>query len=202
VSCMKTLRFSVVQKLNEQRQQRIYGALHKGAKNGHDAVGWLSDERQRLRFDKLTAGLELDGKKILDFGCGLGAFCGYLQDNACEVEYVGIDLLDSYLKKAKQSYPNAKFLKASVLDLNEEFDYVFSSGVYAFCSKELFFEYVKKSLSISKTAYHFNMLVDASTRGYFKFSKSELLSFLEKLGVEYWHESGYLDNDVTVWLSK
>jgi SAM-dependent methyltransferase len=199
---MKTLRFEVIRKLNEQKQHKIYSALNKTSKTTYEAVGWISEQRQQLRFEKLTSGIDLNGKKILDFGCGLGAFCGYLKSIKIECEYVGIDLVDVYLRKARQTYPNDKFLNNSVIDINEEFDYVFSSGTYAFCTKELFFEYVKKSLEISRFGYRFNMLLDADTKGFFRFSKSELIYFLKTLPCKYELESNYLDNDVTVFLFK
>lgn len=199
---MKTLRFEVIRKLNEQKQHKIYSALNKTSKTAHDAVGWISEERQRLRFEKLINGIDLNGKKILDFGCGLGGFCGYLMDIGIECDYVGIDLVDGYLKKARQKYPNGRFENASILDINEEFDYVFSSGTYAFCTKELFFEYVKKSLDVSRFGYRFNMLLDAQTKNFFKFSKKELVVFLKTLHCKHEFESDYLDNDVTILLFK
>jgi cyclopropane fatty-acyl-phospholipid synthase-like methyltransferase len=199
---MKTLRFEVIRKLNEQKQHKIYSALNKTSKTNYEAVGWISEKRQRLRFEKLTAGIDLNGKKILDFGCGLGAFCGYLESVKAQCEYVGIDLVDGYLKKARQAYPKARFENSSILDINEEFDYLFSSGTYAFCTKELFFEYVKKSLNISRYGYRFNMLLDADTKDFFKFSRNELIAFLKTLPCKYELESGYLDNDVTILLFK
>lgn len=202
MSFMKTLRFDILRKLNEQKQHKIYSALNKTSKTAHDAVGWISEQRQRLRFEKLTSGIDLNGKKILDFGCGLGAFYGYLKSVEIDCEYVGIDLVDGYLKKARQTYPDAKFMNSSILDINEEFDYVFSSGTYAFCTKELFFEYVKKSLTVSRYGYGFNILLNASAKGFFRLSKQELTSFLKTLPCKYKLESDYLDNDVTIFLFK
>ncbi len=199
---MKTLRFNAVKLLNEQRQQKIYKSMHKNAKKPHESVGWLSEERQNLRFEKLICGLDLNGKKILDFGCGLGAFYAFLENIGVECEYVGIDIVEGFVKKAKSAHPKARFIKASIMDMDESFDYVFSSGVYAFCTKELFSEYVKKAYALSGSEYRFNVLLDAKSGGYFRILKEELDILLKDVGGQFGYEFGYLDNDITVILRK
>lgn len=199
---MKTLRFNAIKILNEQRQQKIYKSMHKNAKKPHESVGWLSEERQNIRFEKLICGLDLSGKKILDFGCGLGAFYGFLQNRGIDCDYIGIDIVEGFVKKAKSMYPKAKFLRASIMDIRESFDYVFSSGVYAFCTKELFLEYVKKAYALSSCEYRFNVLIDARSGGYFRILKEELDILLKDVGGQLGYEFGYLDNDITVILQK
>ncbi len=199
---MKTLRFNTIKLLNEQKQQKIYKSMHKNAKHEHESVGWISEERQRLRFEKLVENIELDGKKILDFGCGLGAFCGFLKEKSINHDYSGIDLVESFVKKAQSSYPSSRFLKASILDISEQFDYVFSSGVYAFCQKELFFESVKKSFEIATIEYRFNILLDANGSGYLKIGRAELEKFVLTLSPSASFIYGYLENDITVYMGK
>lgn len=199
---MKTLRFNTIKLLNEQKQQKIYKSMHKNARHEHESVGWISEERQRLRFEKLVENVELDGKKILDFGCGLGAFCGFLKEKSVSHDYSGIDLVEGFVKKAQNSYPNGRFLKASILDISEQFDYVFSSGVYAFCQKELFFESVKKSFEISTIEYRFNILLDANGSGYLKIGRAELEKFILTLSPNASFIYGYLENDITVYMGK
>jgi len=199
---MKTLRFNTIKLLNEQKQQKIYKAMHKKAKTPHESVGWISEERQKLRFEELTRGLSLDGKKILDFGCGLGAFCGFLQEKGISYDYTGIDLVESFIKKAAITYPEARFVKGSIFDIDEPFDYVFSSGVYAFCSKELFLESIKKSFALAKYEYRFNMLIDAKSSGFFKCSKKELNFFLAPFDSLISYKFGYLENDMTIFMGK
>ena len=199
---MRTLRFSIIKLLNEQKQQKIYKTMHKNAKYRYESVGWLSDERQNIRFEKLIDGLELEGKKILDVGCGLGAFCGYLRQKGINCDYTGIDIVNSFVKKAAAEYPDATFLHTSILDFNGDFDYVFSSGVYAFCSRELFFECVKKSLELAVREYRFNMLINAKGDGYFRFSPHELSVFLPQFECDSSIVGEYLENDITVYMSK
>jgi len=199
---MKTLLFNTIKLLNEQKQQKIYKLMHKNAKHNYESVGWISIERQILRFEKLIEDLELSDKKILDFGCGLGAFCGFLDKSGTKCNYNGIDIVDNFVKKASTDYPHASFKKASILDIRDSFDYVFSSGTYAFCSKELFFEYVKKSFELARYEYRFNMLLNARGSGYLRLSESELKQVLSKINGKTTFKYGYLENDITVCISK
>jgi len=189
-------------KLNEAKQKKIYKRLHSLASAGHESVGWLSESRQTLRFEKLTSGLDLENRKILDFGCGLGAFYGFLGDRKIAAVYTGVDIVEPFVKRAKNSYPDGDFRCSSILDVKEEYEYVFSSGVYAFASKSVFFEYVKKAFALSKIEYRFNMILDARGEGYMRIGREEILEFLKTLECEIKIIDGYLENDITVYLKK
>ncbi len=199
---MKTLRFNTIKFLNEQKQQNIYKSMHKNAKHGHESVGWISAERQKLRFEKLVENLDLDNKRVLDFGCGLGAFCGFLEEKGVKCDYTGIDIVESFIKKAQNSYPQGKFFRTSILDVTKSFDYVFSSGTYAFCQKELFLESLKKCFDIATSGYKFNILLDASGSGYLKISATELQKIVRQLTAHALFEYGYLENDITIYMGK
>ena len=56
-------------------------------------VGWRSRQNQEVRFETLASIGDLRGKSILDAGCGLGCFYGYLKDRGWEGQYTGFDLL-------------------------------------------------------------------------------------------------------------
>ena len=63
-------------------------------KKGRDisTVGWGSVKSQLLRFEMVTRGLELNGKAILDIGCGLGDFITFLRKKTNTFRYTGIDI--------------------------------------------------------------------------------------------------------------
>jgi len=71
------------------------------------------------------------GARVLDAGCGNGRLLEVFKDK--EVEYLGVDFSPELIKKARQNYPQAKFLVADVLDLGSlaevDFDWVFSVAV-------------------------------------------------------------------------
>lgn len=49
----------------------------------------------------------LNGKRILDAGCGVGEDCKYVEQKGFEA--IGIDLSEGMLKIAREKYPNGKF---------------------------------------------------------------------------------------------
>jgi len=76
-------------------------------KYGYDVktVGWGSVKDQYSRFDMLLRGVDCNNKDILDLGCGLGDFIGYLKQKKIKnFTYTGIDLSDRFIEKAKEKY--------------------------------------------------------------------------------------------------
>ncbi len=69
----------------------------------------------------------LNGKKVLDIGCGTGKQTKFLHDYGFNVE--GIDLSSGMLKIAKQKYPNIKFKKADVRNLKHKTNSI--DGIWA-----------------------------------------------------------------------
>jgi len=105
--------------------------------HGHEAperrVGWKTAESQRVRFEALTRVAPLKHSKVLDVGCGLGAFSGYLKDQEIPVKYTGVDLFPGVISEAKKIYPDARFEARPILRRPfpaRTFDYSFLSGVF------------------------------------------------------------------------
>jgi SAM-dependent methyltransferase len=106
------------------------------AKHGqsYKTLNWGSREGQQLRFKILTEIGRLEGKRILDVGCGLGDFAGWLAENNIQVDYTGLDLTPELVAQAQMNYPNLQFLSGSILDealfSDQTFDFVFASGIF------------------------------------------------------------------------
>jgi ubiquinone/menaquinone biosynthesis C-methylase UbiE len=104
---------------------------------GHAAperrVGWNNAHGQQARFEALALSGNLKGMKVLDVGCGLGAFWGYLKKKKLGVDYTGVDLFPNVIAEAKRHFPDALF-EARVLTAKpfpaRSFDYSFLSGVF------------------------------------------------------------------------
>ena len=101
---------------------------------GHSyaALGWVSLENQQRRFDTLAGVDSLDGASVLDVGCGLGDFCGYLAQRVGGFDYTGLDLSAPMIQRASERHPSARFIQGDILSFRTDrrFDYVVASGVY------------------------------------------------------------------------
>lgn len=87
--------------------------------------------RHDLRFAALTAPFDLSGKRILDFGCGLGHLCAFLRDRHIACDYVGVDIVDEFVDSNRRTFPDREFHTIKdVDDISGEFDIVIASGVF------------------------------------------------------------------------
>ena len=72
----------------------------------------------------------LNGKKILDVGCGNGTDCKYIKDKGYDIN--GIDISENMLKIAKEKVPNVKF---EIMDMtNMEYSNNIYDGIISNCS--------------------------------------------------------------------
>lgn len=97
-----------------------------------EAVKW-SRPGQLLRFRSLIDFNEdINGKKVLDYGCGKGDFYGFLKEKKIDVEYTGFDINEDMISLARSKFPGRRFevfdIEQQVLD--ESFDYIFLCGVF------------------------------------------------------------------------
>lgn len=88
-------------------------------------------------------------QKILDIGCGPG----YLIDFLPEINYIGIDIDENYIKTAKENYPDKTFYCTNIEDFNLDepytFDRVIAAGVIHHLNDEQalsLFKLAKKAL--------------------------------------------------------
>jgi len=92
-----------------------------------------------ISAELLNKEIPLKGLKILDVGCGTGAWLTSLSKYN-PAECVGVDFSDKMLKEAKEKHPNFRFEKARAEDLgifkDNEFDIVTASYVLHGVTKE------------------------------------------------------------------
>ena len=136
-----------------------------------ETVGWKSYEQQILRFEVLTAELELKNKNILDIGCGLGDLANYLHLNKVQFKkYTGIDVSDNMLTMARHNvlpHLSTFFFNCNILKdtISEKYDFAIMSGLLnlkqSTCSgMELLEIFLNKSRAIVKEGLAFNLLTD------------------------------------------
>ncbi|TAJ24816.1 MAG: class I SAM-dependent methyltransferase [Planctomycetota bacterium] len=110
--------------------QRAPVAVH-----GYQAADWGSQASQERRFEVLAAGGALGAGSVLDVGCGSGDLLHWLRARDWRGAYTGIDISDAMLARARAAAPDARFERASVLELGaqpvERCDWVLASGIFA-----------------------------------------------------------------------
>jgi SAM-dependent methyltransferase len=175
--------------------------------SGPKAVGWNDGQSQTARFAALCKVGDLDGSSVLDVGCGLGDFYGYLEGHYEGVEYTGIDINPRYVERARKLYTEAHF---EVVDFEEytggPFDYVCASGAFAVKIpqyKEVYFGQIKKMFEIARRGVAFTMLDERqhpNDASYAAYSVEEVRTFCLSLtnDVVVYHD--YLPHDFTVIL--
>lgn len=127
------------------------------------ALDWGSCESQQLRFSILSQIGDLNGKTLLDVGCGLGDFYDWLKRSGIITKYTGIDITPKMIEISAQRFPEASFNIANLLDKNEmgHFDFVFASGIFThrqIDSLSVFETMIKKMFAVCNRAVAFNSL--------------------------------------------
>ena len=105
------------------------------ARHGYapEALGWTKG-KQPIRFEVLTAPFEVEGKSILDVGCGFGDLNQALRGRARRYRYLGLDVTEELIAEARVRYQGAaiRFRTGDFLDcdLGSRFDVVVGSGIF------------------------------------------------------------------------
>src|SRR5689334_4564083 len=90
-----------------------------------------TEERRRVRFQTLCEIGRLEGKRLLDLGCGFGDLLTYLRELDVEVDYTGYDINPQLIDVARGKFPGARF---EVKDIQSEdfpeFDYIVSTSCF------------------------------------------------------------------------
>ena len=95
------------------------------------ALHWVNYTSQAIRFKHLVAQVELEGKTILDAGCGMGDILPFLYAKADRFDYLGVDKNEDFIAIAKKRYNGHKFRVGDPFfdRIRTKYDVVLSSGV-------------------------------------------------------------------------
>lgn len=116
-----------------QESNRFHEVLVRERGEGWQAF-WGSRESQTVRYDVFLRHLPLEGKAVLDVGCGFGDFAAYARDRGVRPgRYLGIDLDPVILDGARRRQPGTDFAVLDVLSADPPFapDYIVASGIMA-----------------------------------------------------------------------
>lgn len=178
-------------------------------------LGWESSKAQEARFSVLVDYVVLQGKSLLDVGCGLGTLTRFLSRKKVKVRYTGVDILQDMVACAKERHPDHEFhcidLFSKSKGMSGRYDVVYASGVFNldFHDDGKFMETgVAKLIRIAKSTLVLNFLHHKSPtreKTYFYTSPERIVALLEKLPVRIKSlriVEHYLKNDFTVICEK
>lgn len=174
----------------------------------YEVLGWEDKDSQIKRFQVFLDSVELEGKSILDVGCGLGDLLSFLKEKNVTVRYTGVDILPEMVRSAKHHHPGEDFQCCNMFENNpyaaKSFDYIFCGGIFNLCMGDnlSFLQHaVKIFMKVAKEAVVFNLLSHTSPdqeEGYAYYDPEEVKDTLLSLGLEPEIIHGYLPNDFTV----
>jgi len=94
------------------------------------ALLWWDYRSMAIRFRELVKDIPLDGKSVLDAGCGMGDLLPFLYSNSTSFKYLGVDKNKGFIEIAKKRYEGHNFKVADPFkDKIGDFDVIISSGV-------------------------------------------------------------------------
>jgi len=102
-------------------------ARHGG---GDASLGWQSRESQQARFNAVLSCGDLDGRSVLDVGCGFGDLASVLKARAPGALYTGWDINPHFVERCRIQAPELTFEQRNILVDPPEtpFDVVVSVG--------------------------------------------------------------------------
>ena len=133
------------------------------------SLGWKKG-RQVIRFHSLISYFDINGKSILDIGCGFGDINTILSKiYPKSYRYTGIDIVKEFIQEGKKRFfgENIDFITGNFLDIefSSNYDIILGSGIFnqSFnkVDNEVFFHNVlNKSWSICNDGVAFDFLSD------------------------------------------
>jgi SAM-dependent methyltransferase len=106
-----------------EKSLKEYGA-------GPKALLWWDYRSMAIRFRELVTDISIDGKSILDAGCGMGDLLPFLYAKSTSFRYLGVDTNKGFINIAKERYEGHQFKVADPFKHKVgDFDVVISSGV-------------------------------------------------------------------------
>lgn len=91
---------------------------------------WWDYRSMAIRFRELVKDVPLDGKSVLDAGCGMGDLLPFLYAKSTSFRYLGVDKNPGFIEIAKKRYEGHNFKVADPFKNKiGDFDVIISSGV-------------------------------------------------------------------------
>src|SRR5207244_2032271 len=89
-------------------------------------------ESQRIKFEVLARAEPLGPATVLDVGCGLADYAGFLAERRPRATYTGVDVTPRMIDEARRAHPGLALDVADILmpDFTTHFDVVTANGIF------------------------------------------------------------------------
>ena len=164
--------------------KKFYSDRYAKLGNNIRSIGWGSKKNQYIRFNLLTRNIQLNKKKILDFGCGFGDFYIFLKKNFKHFNYNGYDINNDFIVNNKKKFSNVNFF--SEINSIKKYDYIICSGVFSLRTKftkiyliifiNFLFKRARKGLMIN----FLSKATKIKLKKNYYYSTKEVLNFVKK----------------------
>jgi SAM-dependent methyltransferase len=170
-------------------------------------VGWSSTFRQLRRFEVLCEVDRLEGKSILDVGCGFGDLYAFLKERLRTFTYVGIDIVTEYIEIARKRYPDVPFVLGDYATYEGPMvDTILSSGALTFQIRNAHAVYhamIRNMFERSHSCVALTVLSNKAIKEddtYVSYSVFEMSKLCRQLTNHYSIREDYLPEDIAVYL--
>lgn len=99
------------------------------------SLGWTKN-KQKLRFEQMLSGFNLNDTSILDVGCGFGDLYEHLKTTRpdTDFDYTGIDIMKEFIDIDKNKFPGIPFYTSDLFSFNpgRKYRFVINCGCLTF----------------------------------------------------------------------
>ncbi len=187
----------------------LEAAERHGAK--FESLLWANPSAQAARFAALARWSELDGRIVLDAGCGRADLLQYLLDQRIRPErYIGIEAVQAMAEAAeKKSRPHATILRGDFIDdpklLDQHAHVIIFCGSLNTVAPEDFYQTLRIAWQYTQSELAFNFLCSprlASGKHLTWHAISDVQTFAYSLSGDVALDDGYRRGDCTVVIRK
>lgn len=178
---------------------------------GFRALLWASPKTQRARFEAIRRSVDLNGRVMLDAGCGRADLLGHLiQQRTHPSQYIGLEAIEPLAVAAEaHAYPGARILRGDFVEeplrLFVGAEVIVFSGSLNTLDDLSFYATLRHAIEAAGQTVVFNFLSSPALAGrkyLFWRSPGEVSEFVRPLcaGVKMYED--YLHGDCTILLRK
>jgi ubiquinone/menaquinone biosynthesis C-methylase UbiE len=129
-----------------------------------ERVEW-NQRTQRMRFEAFVLNHDLNGKSVLDVGCGVGDLYAHLQARGLRCDYTGFDLSPEMIQRCRSRFPGVSFESGDFLEWSpdRQFDYTVAIGIHNIKVdnvREVVQRVTQRQFGLCQVAAHLSILTD------------------------------------------